>query len=101
RIIDKNNEPDECPLCHTRFRPGELQIHINQGVDQHVEAVGQALLKAQSDSEGQLQEVSSLETASRWLLTFVEDADLEANLSVRSALSEAQAARRTLDETRK
>ena len=36
---------DECPLCHTNFKPGELAHHIATGVDEHLESKAQKLLE--------------------------------------------------------
>ena len=31
QILDTVSEPDACPLCHTKFPPGELAAHIQLG----------------------------------------------------------------------
>lgn len=36
---------DECPLCHTKFTPGELAHHIGAGVDDHLESKAQKMLE--------------------------------------------------------
>jgi exonuclease SbcC len=100
RITEMSAEPDECPLCHTRFETGELQKHINIGIDQHVEATGQALLTTLRNLENQVQEIMAVEKASQWLRTFIEAANLPGNVSIRSALAEVDIARRNLEETR-
>ena len=44
RIL-KEMPSDECPLCHTNFKPGELARHIATGVDEHLEAKARKLLE--------------------------------------------------------
>jgi len=100
RIIELSAEPDKCPLCHTRFEPGELENHINVGVDQHVEETGQALLTELRKRETEVQQAATVELAARWLKAFSEKADLAEDVSVRSSLAEVDVARRNLDETR-
>jgi exonuclease SbcC len=100
RIIEVSAEPDECPLCHTRFEPGELEKHLNVGVDKHLEATAQALLTELRKREGEVQRATAIEAASRWLKTFSEKAALAEDVSVRLVLAEVETARRTLEETR-
>lgn len=101
RITEMSDEHDECPLCHTRFGPGELQTHINRGVDQHIEAAGQAVLKIVRDREDQVEKIAAVEAASGWLISFIQSANMVRNVSIRYALAEVAVVRRILEETRK
>lgn len=44
QILERSDDPDKCPLCNTRFGPGELSKHIHAGVDSHLEETAAALL---------------------------------------------------------
>ena len=44
RILEERPS-DECPLCHTKFQPGELVCHMAAGVDQRIEVKAQELLE--------------------------------------------------------
>lgn len=44
RILEERPS-DECPLCHTKFQPGELAHNMTTGVDEHLEARAQKLLE--------------------------------------------------------
>ena len=44
RIL-KERPSDECPLCHTKFKPGELAHHISEGVEGYLEEKAQKLLE--------------------------------------------------------
>lgn len=44
RILE-DRPSDKCPLCHTKFPPGELAHHMAAGVDEHLEARAQKLLE--------------------------------------------------------
>ncbi|MBZ5669477.1 MAG: hypothetical protein LAO04_07100 [Acidobacteriia bacterium] len=100
RILRSSAKPDECPLCHTRFGPGELAKHIAAGVDEHLEAVGQTLLTQLREREGTLRDATAVETASAWLKKFCEKASLPADIPVRSALAEVENATRAVAEDR-
>ena len=96
RILRSSAKPDECPLCHTKFRPGELAKHINVGVDEHLEALGQTLLTRVREQEGTVHDAGAVETASAWLMKFCERASLAANMSVHSVVAEVQNTMRKL-----
>jgi len=98
RILQSNSAPDQCPLCHTQFEPGELEKHINAGVDEDLEALGQTLLNQVRDAEVAVGEASAREGACAWLEKFCDRAKLGDDVSVASALAEVEKARRALTE---
>jgi DNA repair exonuclease SbcCD ATPase subunit len=98
KILQTSPAPDECPLCHTRFGPGELAKHITLGVDEHLEAVGQTLLSRLREREGALREATAIEIALASLKKFCERASLASNVPVHSALAEVEKATRELAE---
>lgn len=100
RILQNNSKPDECPLCHTQFRPGELSKHMKVGVDEHVEVVGQTLLNQIAKQEAALGDATAGAAASDWLKKFAERANLPVGASVRSAVAGVEDAKRTLAEAR-
>jgi recombinational DNA repair ATPase RecF len=100
RILQSSPKPDECPLCHTQFEPGKLAEHINVGVDEHMEAVGQALLAQLRERETALRDAAAVEAVSGWVRKFCERANFAPEISVRSALAEVENAKRMLAEAR-
>jgi len=100
KILQSSPKPDECPLCHTRFAPGELARHINVGVAEHLEALGQTLLTQVREAESAVRDALAVEAISDWLRRFCERASLAANISVRSALASVEDAKRALAEGR-
>jgi len=99
KILVTSPEPDECPLCHTRFGPGELAKHIASGVDERLEAVGRGHLTSLREREDALREASVVATASSWLRKFCEKANLPSDISVRSALLEIEKLKNALADT--
>lgn len=100
RILQSSTQPDECPLCHTQFGSGELAKHMNAGVDEHLEALGQALLNQVREQEAVVRDATAVEAVSGWLGNFCKRASLAADISVRSALAKVEDAKRTLAEAR-
>ena len=96
RILQSSSVPDQCPLCHTQFEPGGLEKHMNLGVDEHLEVLGQTFLNQIQEQEAAVVEATTREAACTWLNTFCERAKLAANTSVASALGEVEKARREL-----
>ena len=97
RILESSAKPDECPLCHTQFGSGELAKHMSLGVDEHLETVGQTLLKQISEAESQLRSASAQEAAATWVETFCKRANL-GGAAVRSALVEIQNTAKSLTD---
>ena len=100
RILKSSPTPDECPLCHTQFKQGELIIHINVGINEPIDAAGQTLLNQLQELEGVVRDVTAVEAASDWLKKFCERATLAADISVQAALTEVQNAKRKLVDAR-
>lgn len=98
RILQNNPKPDECPLCHTQFAPGELARHINVGVAEHLEVLGQTLLTQVRESEAAVRDATAVETMAAWLTGFCERSNLAADMSVRAALAKVEDAKRALVE---
>jgi exonuclease SbcC len=96
KILESSMKPDECPLCHTQFGPGDLAKHMNVGVDQQAEALGQTLLNQMREQEAAVRDATSVETAAASLKKFCERASLPSDITIRSALDKVEDARRTL-----
>ena len=90
KILQSSPNPDECPLCHTQFGPGELDKHISVGVDKHLEALGQTLLTQLRGKERWGCAANCCRGRIGWLRKFCERANLAADISLRSALSEVR-----------
>ncbi len=100
KMLQDNPKPDECPLCHTQFGSGELEKHINVGVDEEFEALGQTLLTQLREREAVLRDILAIEAASGLLMKYCERANLAVDMSVRSVLDEVKNANRVLVETK-
>lgn len=88
KIIPISDKPDECPLCHTQFKHGELTKHINYGVEEHIESIGQTFLTQINKIDAALKDAKSLETMSNLLKTFCVNALQSDDITVDLALTE-------------
>lgn len=100
RILQGNSKPDECPLCHARFGPGELTKHINVGVNVHLEALGQTLLTQLRERESAVHDAIAVEAASKRLRKFCELSNLAIDIPVHLALAKVENAKWGLAESR-
>lgn len=98
KVIDISESPDECPLCHTHFQPGELVRHINVGVDDHLETLGQAYLTQLRQREATLENAKTVEAIAIWLEKFCGRASLGGDVAVDAAVAEVGNTRRMLAE---
>ncbi len=95
-LLKISPKADECPLCHTKFKIGELSNHMAIGVDQNLEALGQTLLSEMRAQEDAIRNAAAVEAIMTWLMNYCEKAGLAQNITVREALSEVESAKRTL-----
>lgn len=95
-LLEGSPKPDECPLCHSQFNPGELAKHMQLGVDQQVESRSQQLLSTTRRCKEALASALLIETASNWLGKFCERAKLKGAVTVGRAVREVANARRIL-----
>ena len=98
RILRIGPPSDECPLCHTKFGPGELANQISVSVDEHFEVLGQKLLTELRQREEALSLATAIENVAGWLGGFCERANLGPDTSVDSALAEIENAKQILSE---
>jgi exonuclease SbcC len=96
QIIEKSEDTDECPLCHTSFPKGKLAEHMNRGVDDHLEQIGQALINRQREQQDALTKITANETFYAWLVSFCERASTTNNPSVARAIALLGGAQNTL-----
>jgi len=99
-ILRHSAEPDECPLCHTRFGPGELEAHMSLGIDDHAEALGQRLLTTIKSEEATLAAVSADEVTLYRLSEFCQRCRLPESISVAGALAHLRNIEQTLTDAR-
>ena len=98
KVIETTDTPDECPLCHTQFEPGELARHMTIGVDEHLEALGQTLLTRMREREAKLDNTKRLETALVWLRQFSQCSGEHENPLVTETISRMEQVRNQLSE---
>jgi exonuclease SbcC len=99
KITQISEQPDECPLCHTQFKQGELVKHINVGVDDHLESLGQTFLTQLTHREAILKDARSVETVASWLEKFCERANLAGEIAIEAVLAEVEKTRRSRLDT--
>ncbi len=99
-ILRGSENPDECPLCHTRFKRGDLTKHIKEGIDEHVERRGQILLAQIRESEAAVRNASQVEMAFTWFAAFCKKAGLAGDINVGPALAQVENTRKQLMEAR-
>ncbi|WCL54421.1 AAA family ATPase [Gimibacter soli] len=88
-ILDRATNPDECPLCHTQFEPGELANHMSRGLDAHLEPLGRSLLNQIENQEAALNDAKRVETALLRLREFCERSDQKVELTIGEAAAQA------------
>lgn len=87
RILQGSHKPDECPLCHTSFEPGELVKSININIDKHFDEIANKLLTEIQERETELSKASSEKAALFWLEKFCEQSSLSFDTSVNSVIA--------------
>ncbi len=101
RILENSPKPDECPLCHTQFKSGELAKHIKLGVDEHLESIGQKLLTQLRERETAVNDATAINAALVWLKEFSARAGLADDISVSSAFAEVKSAEQSIEESQR
>jgi DNA repair exonuclease SbcCD ATPase subunit len=96
KLLKISPEADECPLCHTQFKIGELSKHMTIDVDKNLEALGQALLSEMKAQEDAVRNAAAVESIMTWLMNFCEKVGLAQNITVREALSVVEKVKGTL-----
>ena len=98
-ILQHSPAPDECPLCHTGFEPGDLTKRMALGLDGQLEAAGQTLLERVQSKSGAAQVTTAAEQAAEWVAAFSERAGLPSSVSVQKALQHVKATHRAILES--
>lgn len=96
RILRSSSKPDECPLCHNQFESGELQKHIDVGVDENMEKTGQEILKQLREKEAMLHDIEKNIMASHWVMEFCKRSKLAVKMPTHLILDEVDDTRRLL-----
>lgn len=100
RILQGSHKPDECPLCHTSFGPGELVKSININIDKHFDEIANKLLTEIQERETELSKASSEKAALFWFEKFCEQSSLSFDTSVNSVISWIEKTKRILAAAR-
>ena len=98
KILRSSPNPDECPLCYTRFEQGELVRHISIKIDKQFEVLGKPLLTKLEARQSEAVSARTSKAMAEWLIEFCKRADLPSNLPVNLALAEVEKVRMTLAE---
>ena len=99
-LLERAEDPEECPLCHTRFEPGELATHMSIGLDKHFESLGQSLLDQIHEQEATLNEAKRVEAALIWLSAFAERLSMKSETTVSEAAARVRAVNNDLVSAR-
>lgn len=101
KILQENPNPDECPLCHTKFEKHELVKHIHFGVDKNHEDFDHLMFLKMREHENAFLNTKNMELALQWIVIFLERVELAPhNMSVRSALAELENAKKSLEKAK-
>ena len=68
QLLRYNAEYDVCPLCHTRFKPGDFAKHMHVGVDRQAESKASTLLNAMRSTELSLRHAEATDKAAQWAI---------------------------------
>jgi DNA repair protein SbcC/Rad50 len=94
RILQGSTKPDECPLCHTQFAPGDLAKHIEAGLDESIERRGQEILGEIQKQERAVAEASDIEAGAVLLTNFCDRADLSTDMAVGAVVARLEEVRK-------
>lgn len=100
RILKHQIDPDDCPLCHTKFEKDQLEIQMKHGVDEKLEMAAQELFTKIEKEKNSLKELTNVEAALKFLVRFRERSGLDENLSIQSILTEIAITKSTLKEAK-
>ncbi|MBC8553520.1 MAG: AAA family ATPase, partial [Candidatus Brocadiales bacterium] len=95
-LIKISPKADECPLCHSQFKSGELSKHMTVGVDNNLEAHGQSLLSQIKKQLEALRKAVATETVMTWLMNYCDNTGLGQDMVVREVLSAVEKRKQTL-----
>lgn len=99
--ILEERSTDECPLCHTKFEPGELAHHMAIGVDEHLEARAQELLEKIRSSDIAASSAAAAEKAANQIALLCERMQLLPGTMLKDAIVSFNEAKVAQAEARK
>lgn len=100
RILEKMPS-DECPLCHTKFQPGELARHMTAGVDEHLETKAQKLLENVHQAEAAVASSAAIEKAANQIGAFCKRMQLPLGTVLKNATESLEKAKAVEAEEQK
>lgn len=100
RILE-DRPSDECPLCHTKFRPGDLAHHMAAGVDEHLEARAQKLLENVRRADAAVSSAAATEKAANQIGSLCARMQLPPKTVLKDAIVSLNEANVTQAEARK
>lgn len=86
RMLKLGSTPDECPLCHSRFEPGQLAGHMMAGLNRPLEEVARRLLTQIETRELLVQTAAANHAALLRIKSFCDRAGLNSDIPVRIAI---------------
>lgn len=100
RILEKTPS-DECPLCHTKFQPGELARHMTAGVDEHLETKVQKLLENVHHAEAAVTSTAAIEKAANQIGSLCKRMQLPLGTVLKNAMESLEKAKTVEAEEQK
>jgi DNA repair protein SbcC/Rad50 len=86
-VLEDAANPDECPLCHAAYKPGELSTHIHAGLDSDLEATAQAFHTQVRVAEDSLETANLLHEQVELLIGFAARVGAPSDTVVKAALA--------------
>lgn len=100
-LILEESPADQCPLCHTKFQPGELAHHMAIGVDEHLEARAQKLLEDVRSADTAVSNAAATERAANQIVLLCERMQLPPWTMLKDAIERLNEAKIAQAEARK
>jgi hypothetical protein len=98
KILEKAADPDQCPLCHTRFGPGELTSHMHEGVDQLLEEKAATHLNTIGDREKDAIVATGKRSAAQWAEIACHRLEQPISIKVSALMSQVSSSQKECSE---
>lgn len=99
RVLEGGSS-DECPLCHTKFKPGELAHRIALGIDEQLEAKAQTLLENVRRANDAVTSAVATEKAANQLRSFCTDMQISSEAVLKDVIVSLDKVKRDLSEAK-
>jgi len=98
QYLNESKDESECPLCHTRFKPGELVAHINREFTKQFDSSEQEFESGVRAADAAARHAIAEETAAAAAVAFAQRAGLAPNATLAQVSAALTSAFATLGE---